>query len=81
MISVLLDLFLHMDTHLGALVDQHTIPVYALLFAVIFVETGLVVIPFLPGDSLIFVTAALIAAGGHLLRNRVERRDHILFVK
>ncbi|MFT8890185.1 MAG: VTT domain-containing protein [Ethanoligenens sp.] len=107
MISVLLDLFLHMDKHLGALVSQHTALAYALLFAVIFIETGLVVVPLLPGDSLIFVTAALIAAGGslsapavltlffaaavlgdtlnyqigHLLRSRVERRAHILFVK
>jgi len=54
----------HLDRHLAAFVAQHGTWVYALLFAIVFCETGLVVTPFLPGDSLLFVTGALAAAGG-----------------
>ncbi len=60
----LLDVFLHLDRHLAAVVEQFGPWVYALLFAVIFVETGLVVMPFLPGDSLLFVAGAIAAVGG-----------------
>jgi membrane-associated protein len=60
----LLDWILHLDVHLGAFVRDHGAWVYALLFAIIFCETGLVVTPFLPGDSLLFVVGALAAAGG-----------------
>jgi membrane-associated protein len=60
----LLDWILHLDAHLGAFVRDHGAWVYALLFAIIFCETGLVVTPFLPGDSLLFVVGALAAAGG-----------------
>lgn len=63
-LALLMDLFLHMDKYLNMLVSQHSTLAYVFLFSVIFVETGLVVVPFLPGDSLIFVTAALTAAGG-----------------
>ncbi|HEX4798533.1 MAG TPA: DedA family protein [Burkholderiales bacterium] len=64
------DLLVHLDRHLGALLQQHGAWVYLLLFGIIFCETGLVVTPFLPGDSLLFVAGALAAAGGidvHLL--------------
>jgi len=64
------DLVVHLDRHLAALVQQHGPWIYLLLFAIIFSETGLVVTPFLPGDSLLFVAGALAAAGGmdvHLL--------------
>jgi len=64
------DLLVHLDRHLAALLQQHGAWVYPLLFAIIFCETGLVVTPFLPGDSLLFVAGALAAAGGidvHLL--------------
>jgi len=64
------DLLVHLDRHLAALLQQHGAWVYPLLFAIIFCETGLVVTPFLPGDSLLFVARALAAAGGidvHLL--------------
>lgn len=61
--SFLLDVFLHLDTHLGAFMQQYGAPVYVVLFLIIFCETGLVVTPFLPGDSLIFAAGAL-AAGG-----------------
>ena len=60
----LLDIFLHLDKHLADLV-QHWGPwIYAALFLIIFVETGLVVMPFLPGDSLLFVCGAIAAVGG-----------------
>ena len=60
----LIDLFLHLDKHLAAVVQAWGPWVYALLFAIIFVETGLVVMPFLPGDSLLFVAGAIAAVGG-----------------
>ena len=59
----LLDFILHVDRHLREFVDAHGGWVYALLFLIIFVETGLVVMPFLPGDSLLFVAGALAGAG------------------
>ncbi|MFM7506488.1 MAG: VTT domain-containing protein [Rubrivivax sp.] len=57
--TFLIDFILHVDRHLVAFVGSHGHWVYALLFAIIFVETGLVVMPFLPGDSLLFVVGAL----------------------
>ena len=59
----LVDFILHVDRHLAAFVADYGPWVYALLFLVVFVETGLVVMPFLPGDSLLFVTGALAGAG------------------
>ena len=59
----LIDLFLHLDVHLAEFVAQYGVWVYAGLFAVIFAETGLVVTPFLPGDSLLFAAGALSATG------------------
>ncbi len=61
--SFLIDFILHVDVHLANFVQNYGTWVYALLFAIIFVETGLVVMPFLPGDSLLFVVGALCAAG------------------
>jgi len=58
------DIAVHLDAHLAEFVAAHGAWVYALLFAVVFIETGLVVWPFLPGDSLLFVTGAVAAAGG-----------------
>ncbi len=60
----LLDLVLHLDAHLAAFVADYGAWVYALLFAIVFMETGLVVTPFLPGDTLLFVAGAVAAAGG-----------------
>lgn len=60
----LIDLFLNLDKHLAAVVQAWGPWVYALLFLIIFVETGLVVMPFLPGDSLLFVAGAIAAVGG-----------------
>ena len=59
----LLEFFLHLDTHLEVFVSQYGPWVYALLFLIVFAETGLVVTPFLPGDSLLFTTGALAASG------------------
>jgi membrane-associated protein len=57
-----LDYILHLDVHLAALVSQYGTWTYAILFLIIFCETGLVITPFLPGDSLLFATGALAAA-------------------
>lgn len=59
------DFLLHLDRYLSAFTQHYGLWVYALLFIIIFAETGLVVTPFLPGDSLIFVTGAL-AGSGHI---------------
>ena len=59
----LVDFILHVDRYLEAFVSQYGAWVYALLFLIIFVETGVVVMPFLPGDSLLFVVGALCGAG------------------
>jgi len=58
----LMDLLLHLDKHLAALLTQYGTWIYVILFLIIFCETGLVVAPFLPGDSLLFVAGALWAA-------------------
>lgn len=63
LLSSLIDFVLHVDQHLAAFVAQYGTWVYALLFAIVFVETGVVVMPFLPGDSLLFVVGALAGAG------------------
>ena len=61
--AFLIDFILHVDVHLANFVAAYGTWVYALLFAIIFVETGVVVMPFLPGDSLLFVVGALCGAG------------------
>ena len=66
-----LDVILHLDVHLLKWVAEYGPWIYAILFAVIFCETGLVVTPFLPGDSLLFVAGAIAAAG--------EMNVHLLF--
>jgi len=60
----LVDLVLHLDRHLGVFLANYGAWIYVLLFVIVFAETGLVVTPFLPGDSLLFVTGTLAAAGG-----------------
>jgi membrane-associated protein len=62
-IAFILDFILHVDVHLATFVQTYGTWVYALLFLIIFVETGVVVMPFLPGDSLLFVVGALCGAG------------------
>jgi membrane-associated protein len=66
--QALVDLFLHLDVHLAEFVARYGVWVYGLLFAIIFAETGLVVTPFLPGDSLLFAAGALAATGAFDVR-------------
>ena len=63
LLAFAMDFVLHVDRHLAEFVTLYGAWVYALLFAIIFVETGVVVMPFLPGDSLLFVVGALCGAG------------------
>lgn len=62
-VAFLIDFILHVDVHLANFVATYGTWVYVLLFVIIFVETGVVVMPFLPGDSLLFVVGALAGAG------------------
>jgi membrane-associated protein len=59
----LLEMVLHIDKHLGVFIDQYGNWVYLFLFLIVFVETGLVLFPFLPGDSLLFIGGAFAATG------------------
>jgi len=68
----MLDIILHLDVHLVKMVAEYGVWIYAILFAIIFSETGFVVTPFLPGDSLLFVAGAIAATG--------EMNVHLLFV-
>jgi membrane-associated protein len=61
--SMFVDFVLHLDTHLAELVSQYGVITYAFLFLVIFAETGFVVTPFLPGDSLLFAAGAIASLG------------------
>ena len=63
LIRQFVDFFLHLDVHLGELIRDYGTSTYAVLFAIIFAETGLVVIPLLPGDSLLFAAGAFAALG------------------
>lgn len=64
LLTQFIDIVLHLDKHLAVMVQQYGVWIYAILFAIIFSETGFVVTPFLPGDSLLFVAGALAALGG-----------------
>src|SRR3989304_4913245 len=86
LITAIIDIALHLDVHLKDLVIEYGTGVYAILFLIVFIETGLVIWPFLPGDSLLFVTGTLpparalvqsraSGAGARLLR-APRRQDH-----
>jgi membrane-associated protein len=62
-VAFFIDFILHIDQHLYAFVQDYGPWVYAILFAIVFVETGVVVMPFLPGDSLLFIVGAMCGAG------------------
>ena len=57
----ILDVFFHLDTHLGHIIEQYGAWTYAVLFLIIFIETGVVFMPFLPGDSLLFAAGMMAA--------------------
>lgn len=63
LISSVVDFILHIDVHLGEIIANYGLATYAILFGIIFVETGLVLVPFLPGDSLLFAAGAFAALG------------------
>lgn len=67
-LAQVVDLLLHLDQHLTVFLQHYGAWVYVLLFMIVFAETGLVVTPFLPGDSLLFVAGTLAAAGGMDIR-------------
>lgn len=73
-LAQLVDFVLHVDQHLVELTDLYGAWVYAILFAIVFLETGVVVTPFLPGDSLLFAAGAIAAAPGSALN------VHLLFL-
>lgn len=62
-LTFLLDFVMHVDKHLAQFVADHGVWIYALLFLIIFIETGVVVMPFLPGDSLLFIVGAMCGTG------------------
>lgn len=64
LLAQFIDIVLHLDKHLIFLVQEYGLWIYAILFLIIFGETGFVVLPFLPGDSLLFVAGAVAAIGG-----------------
>ncbi len=63
LIKLLIDFILHLDVYLGQIIETYGILTYAILFIIIFIETGLVFTPFLPGDSLLFAAGAFAALG------------------
>jgi len=63
LLSTIFDFILHIDVHLGAIIASYGVLTYGILFVIIFVETGLVFVPFLPGDSLLFAAGAFAALG------------------
>ena len=67
LLTQFIDIFLHLDVYLNDIISQYGAWTYGILFAVIFVETGLVIMPFLPGDSLLFAAGALAALEGSVL--------------
>lgn len=75
-IKVAIDFFLHLDKHLQEIVTQYGVWSYAILFGIIFLETGVVILPFLPGDSLLFAAGAFAATGAF----RIELLAPLLIV-
>lgn len=62
-IKYIIDFIIHIDVHLGEIISNYGLVTYIILFGIIFIETGVVIMPFLPGDSLIFAAAAFAAIG------------------
>ena len=74
LLALLIDFILHIDRYIESFVQQYGVWVYGLLFLIVFVETGLVIMPFLPGDSLMFVAAILGDQCNYLIGRRVGER-------
>ncbi len=69
LLAKFIDLFIHLDVHLSTVMQEYGIWTYLILFLIIFCETGLVITPFLPGDSLLFATGALCVGGALQVEN------------
>jgi membrane-associated protein len=80
LINYLLDLMLHFDNHLFKLILEYGIWIYAILFLIIFIETGIVLMPFLPGDSLLFVAGTFCAGVQNNLGQTAELNLGIILV-
>jgi membrane-associated protein len=80
LINYLLDLMLHFDDHLFKLILEYGIWIYAILFLIIFIETGIVLMPFLPGDSLLFVAGTFCAGVQNNLGQTAELNLGIILV-
>jgi membrane-associated protein len=91
-ITQIIDFFLHLDKHLAEIIKEYGTTTYLILFMIVFMETGLVFMPLLPGDSLLFATGALAAATGALnvwlvivlliiAALLIKSRERILFFK
>ena len=74
LVTSFIDIVLHLDAHLAVWVQEYGLWIYAILFAIIFCETGLVVTPILPGDSLLFVAGAVAAT----IEDVMAGRDAVL---
>ncbi len=72
--KALLDFILHIDVHLAAMIAQYGMLTYAIIFGIIFIETGIVVMPFLPGDSMLFAAGALAA------QHTANLNVHLVFI-
>lgn len=79
-LASIIDLVLHLDAHLAELLAEYGVWVYALLFMIVFCETGLVIMPLLPGDSLLFVAGALAASSGGDTGYNIETLVVVLLV-
>ncbi len=68
LIQTIIDLFMHLDKNLGLVIQSYGVWTYLILFLILFTETGFVITPFLPGDSLLFVAGAFAASGSFELK-------------
>ena len=78
LLTQFIDIVLHLDKHLAILVQQYGLWIYGILFFIIFAETGFVIFPFLPGDSLLFVAGALAAIGEGGMKYNTMNNDEII---
>ena len=77
MLQTVIDFILHIDRHLAELSLQYGVWIYVILFLIVFCETGLVVTPFLPGDSLLFAAGGIAAVALNLILPRDEKDQEV----